>query len=108
MTITDGRLNRADLLKAGAAGALGLTFAGQRARRGRCAIEATTLNLLTWSDHYANDQLTAVSKATAIQGRPTLFSRQRRRVPEDQADGQPVRHRLGRRALGARSTTRTG
>ena len=29
MTITEGRLNRADLLKAGAAGALGLTFAGQ-------------------------------------------------------------------------------
>ena len=36
--------------------------------------EATTLNMLTWSDHYANDQLKAVAKATALQGRPTLFS----------------------------------
>src|SRR5436305_4642428 len=30
--------------------------------------------MLTWSDHYASDQLKAVSKATQIQGRPTLFS----------------------------------
>ena len=30
--------------------------------------------MLTWSDHYANDQLKAVAKATALQGRPTLFS----------------------------------
>jgi spermidine/putrescine-binding protein len=36
--------------------------------------EATTLNWLTWSDHYANDQLAAVAKAIAIKGRPTLFS----------------------------------
>ena len=30
--------------------------------------------MLTWSDHYANDQLKAVNKATGLQGRPTLFS----------------------------------
>ena len=36
--------------------------------------EATTLNMLTWSDHYANDQLKAVTAATGLQGRPTLFS----------------------------------
>ena len=30
--------------------------------------------MLTWSDHYANDQLKAVNKLTALQGRPTLFS----------------------------------
>src|SRR5215831_4933733 len=30
--------------------------------------------MLTWSDHYANDQLKAVAKATQVQGRPTLFS----------------------------------
>ena len=30
--------------------------------------------MLTWSDHYANDQLKAVAKATGLQGRPTLFS----------------------------------
>ena len=73
MSIAEGRLSRADLLKAGAAGALGLTFAGPALARG-VRIESTTLNMLTWSDHYANDQLKAVAKAVSIQGRPTLFS----------------------------------
>jgi spermidine/putrescine transport system substrate-binding protein len=73
VSITEGRLSRADLLKAGAAGALGLTFAGPALARG-VRIDGTTLNMLTWSDHYANDQLKAVAKAVAIQGRPTLFS----------------------------------
>jgi spermidine/putrescine-binding protein len=66
-------LSRADLLKAGAAGAVGLTFAGPALAKGM-RIEGTTLNMLTWSDHYANDQLKAVAKAAGIQGRPTLFS----------------------------------
>ena len=73
MTITDGTLTRADLLKAGAVGALGLTFAGPALAR-TVTIQGTTLNMLTWSDHYANDQLKAVGKATGLQGRPTLFS----------------------------------
>ena len=73
MSITDRRLNRADLLKAGAAGTLGLYLAG-RAGAGTFELEGTTLNWLTWSDHYANDQLKAVNKAISIQGRPTLFS----------------------------------
>src|SRR6266436_3363042 len=73
MTITEGTLTRADLLKAGAAGALGLTLAGPAFTR-TVTIEKTTLNLLTWSDHYANDQLKAVNSSTSIQGRPTLFS----------------------------------
>jgi spermidine/putrescine-binding protein len=30
--------------------------------------------MLTWSDHYANDQLAAVKKQSGVQGRPTLFS----------------------------------
>ena len=47
---------------------------GPRVRTRRSRIGSTTLNLLTWSDHYANDQLSAVNKATALQGRPTLFS----------------------------------
>src|SRR5207342_2863132 len=73
MSLTEGRLSRADLLKAGVSGALALTFA--RPAFGRAfRIESTTLNMLTWSDHYANDQLKAVAKATALQGRPTLFS----------------------------------
>ena len=73
MPLSQGRLNRADLLKLGAVGAVGL--AATRPAFGRTfSSEATTLNMLTWSDHYANDQLKAVAKATALQGRPTLFS----------------------------------
>ena len=63
-------------------------------------IEGTTLNMLTWSDHYANDQLKARRQVDRDPGPSDAVQRQRRRVPEDQADGQPVRHRLGRRALG--------
>src|SRR5436309_11107466 len=70
--MTEGKLTRADLLKAGAAGALGLTVAGPAFGR-TFVVEGTTLNMLTWSDHYANDQLAAVNKSAHIQGRPTLF-----------------------------------
>jgi spermidine/putrescine-binding protein len=73
VSITERRLNRADMLKAGAAGALGLTLA-RPAFAHSLRIEGTTLNMLTWSDHYANDQLKAVAKSTGLQGRPTLFS----------------------------------
>jgi spermidine/putrescine-binding protein len=73
MSITERRLSRAALLKAGAAGTLGLYLAGA-AGGGTFEMEGTTLNWLTWSDHYANDQLKAVNKAIAVQGRPTLFS----------------------------------
>ena len=73
MSITEGRLNRADLLKAGAAGAAGLALPARALAR-TVTIDGITLNLLTWSDHYANDQLKAVNKGTGIQGRPTLFS----------------------------------
>jgi spermidine/putrescine-binding protein len=73
VSITEGRINRGDLLKVGAAGAVGLTLSRPAFAR-TVTIEGTTLNLLTWSDHYANDQLKAVNKSTQIQGRPTLFS----------------------------------
>jgi len=73
VSITEGRLNRSDLLKAGAAGALGLALPARALAR-TVTIDGTTLNMLTWSDHYANDQLKAVNKSTQIQGRPTLFS----------------------------------
>ena len=63
MSSTEGRLSRADLLKAGRGGALGLTFAGPAFGR-LTSLEATTMKMLTWSDHYANDQLAAVAKAT--------------------------------------------
>jgi spermidine/putrescine transport system substrate-binding protein len=70
---TENRLTRRDLLVAGAAGAAGLYLAGP-ARARTVTIEGTTLNWLTWSDHYANDQLSVVNKRIGIQGRPTLFS----------------------------------
>jgi spermidine/putrescine-binding protein len=73
LSLTEGRLSRADLLKAGGAGVVALTVA-RPAFGGLMKFEATTLNMLTWSDHYANDQLKAVGKATGLQGRPTLFS----------------------------------
>ncbi len=73
MSITKGRLTRVDLIKAGAVGSVGLYLSGG-ARAALGQIEGVTLNWLTWSDHYANDQLAAVKKAIAIQGRPTLFS----------------------------------
>ncbi len=73
MSITEGRLTRAEVLKVGAAGALGLYLTGS-AGAAPLRAESTALNMLTWSDHYANDQLKAVNKAVGLQGRPTLFS----------------------------------
>ncbi|HEY3184633.1 MAG TPA: ABC transporter substrate-binding protein [Gaiellaceae bacterium] len=73
MSLYERRFTRGDMLKAGAAGTLGLVVANP-AYAGLAQLEATTLTWLTWSDHYANDQLAAVKKATAIQARPTLFS----------------------------------
>jgi spermidine/putrescine-binding protein len=73
VSVYERRITRAALLKAGAAGAVGLTFA-RPAFGGLTQMEATTLNWLTWSDHYANDQLAAVAKKIGIRGRPTLFS----------------------------------
>jgi spermidine/putrescine-binding protein len=73
VTLYERGLTRAGLLKAGAAGTLGLYLASP-ALAGTEQLEATTLTWLTWSDHYANDQLASVKKAVGLQGRPTLFS----------------------------------
>jgi spermidine/putrescine-binding protein len=73
VSVYERGITRGDLLKAGGAGALGLVMA-RPAFAGLTRAEATTLNWLTWSDHYANDQLAAVAKQIAIKGRPTLFS----------------------------------
>jgi spermidine/putrescine transport system substrate-binding protein len=73
VSVNERRLNRGDLLKAGAAGTLGLYLAGP-AHAGAFQLDSTTINWLTWSDHYANDQLAAVKKKIGIQARPTLFS----------------------------------
>src|SRR5712691_4685435 len=79
----DERMSRGRVLRLGAVGAVGLIAAGcggssQKASRIGCALgrskKAVTLNWLTWSGHYANDQLAAVKQQTNEQGRPHLFS----------------------------------
>src|SRR3954467_381798 len=89
----DERMSRGRVLRLGAVGAVGVIAAGcggspkkprgggaANRRRGGAGSatgrsdEAVTLNWLTWSDHYANDQLAAVKKSTNEQGRPQLFS----------------------------------
>jgi spermidine/putrescine-binding protein len=73
MSVTEARITRRTLLRSGAAGAVGLSLASP-ALAARLRAAGVTLNWLTWSDHYANDQLAAVNKAIAISGRPQLFS----------------------------------
>jgi spermidine/putrescine-binding protein len=77
------RMSRGRVLRLGAVGALGVIAAGcggssksssgMGSPTGRSE-NAVTLNWLTWSDHYANDQLAAVQKQTNERGRPQLFS----------------------------------
>ncbi len=79
----DERMSRGRVLRLGALGAVGVIAAGcggssKKAGGTGSAIgksdKAVTLNWLTWSDHYANDQLAAVKQQTNEQGRPQLFS----------------------------------
>ena len=75
-------VTRRGLLKAGAVSAAGLYAAGTLGRAGRAAgatrvsAGGTTMNWLTWSDHFLTkpNQLGAVKKLTGITGRPQLFS----------------------------------
>src|SRR3989475_11394093 len=76
-------MSRGRVLRLGAVGAIGVIAAGcgGSSKSTGGAGSATgkssspvTLNWLTWSDHYANDQLAAVKKSTGIRGRPQLFS----------------------------------
>jgi len=79
----DERMSRGRVLRLGAVGAVGVIAAGcggssksssgSGSATGR-SDQAVTLNWLTWSDHYANDQLAAVKNTTNEQGRPQLFS----------------------------------
>jgi spermidine/putrescine-binding protein len=76
-------MSRGHVLRLGAVGALGAIAAGcggsskssssSASATGRSA-NPVTLNWLTWSDHYANDQLASVKQQTNEQGRPQLFS----------------------------------
>jgi spermidine/putrescine transport system substrate-binding protein len=77
------RMSRGRVLRLGAVGALGVIAAGcGGSSKSSSGIgsptgkseNAVTLNWLTWSDHYANDQLAAVKKQTNERGRPQLFS----------------------------------
>jgi spermidine/putrescine transport system substrate-binding protein len=79
----DERMTRGRLLRLGAVGAVGVVAAGcgGSSKKSSGSASATgraenpvTLNWLTWSDHYANDQLAAVKQQTNEQGRPQLFS----------------------------------
>ena len=82
MTMEEKRLTRSGLLRAGAVSTVGLYLAGcgssgkKKAVTGAAAgaKKSRTVNMLTWSDHYANDQLAAVKRSTGIRGRPQLFS----------------------------------
>jgi spermidine/putrescine-binding protein len=77
------RMSRGRVLRLGAVGALGVIAAGcGGSSKSSSGIgsptgksdQAVTLSWLTWSDHYANDQLAAVKKQTNERGRPQLFS----------------------------------
>jgi spermidine/putrescine transport system substrate-binding protein len=77
------RMSRGRMLRLGAVGAVGVIAAGcggsSKSSSGIGSAtgksdQAVTLNWLTWSDHYANDQLAAVQKQTNERGRPQLFS----------------------------------
>jgi spermidine/putrescine transport system substrate-binding protein len=83
VTTEEKRLSRRGLLQAGAASTVGLYLAGcgssgKKKSSGTGSAggggKKRTVNMLTWSDHYANDQLAAVQKSTGIRGRPQLFS----------------------------------
>jgi spermidine/putrescine-binding protein len=73
-------MTRRTLVRAGAAGTLGLYAAGLGGLAGRAsgaaALEAAgvTLNWLTWSDHYFPNQLQKVKASTQIGGRVQLIS----------------------------------
>ena len=79
--IADIKLNRRSFVRgslmlgaAGAAGPLLLSSCSSGGTGGSSGGGGGTINWLTWSDHYANDQLAAVAKQIGIRGRPTLFS----------------------------------
>jgi spermidine/putrescine-binding protein len=80
MELFDRPLSRRAALRAGAAGALGVYAAGatglaERALAGqRVRVGGTTLNWLTWNDHYFPAQLQKVKSKTQLAGRVTLIS----------------------------------
>ncbi|HEV8686674.1 MAG TPA: ABC transporter substrate-binding protein [Gaiellaceae bacterium] len=82
MSSFDRALTRREVLRGAAFGSIGLYLTacgGSSSSPATTAAasgtgKAATLNWLTWSDHYANDQLAAVKKKTRLTARPQLFS----------------------------------
>src|SRR6266545_2743827 len=82
MSSIERPLTRREVLRGAALGSVGLYLTACGGSSGSSATtteasatgKAATLNWLTWSDHYANDQLAAVKKKTQITARPQLFS----------------------------------
>src|SRR5436305_1722735 len=75
MDEVDRPLTREQVLRRGAAGALGLVAGGGLAQRALAAeLGGVTLNWLTWSDHYFTAQLKKVKSSTQVGGRVQLIS----------------------------------
>lgn len=82
MSSFERALTRREVIRGAAFGSLGLYLAGCGGSSSSSAPtaaasgtgKAATLNWLTWSDHYANEQLAAVKKKTRLTARPQLFS----------------------------------
>ena len=75
MDDVDRPLTREQVLRRGAAGAVGLVAGGGLAQRALAAeLGGVTLNWLTWSDHYFTTQLTKVKSSTQVGGRVQLIS----------------------------------
>jgi spermidine/putrescine-binding protein len=79
MSDFDRPVTRAGFFKAGAASALGLYIAGCGSDSGGAASSGGSGNgakvaWLTWSDHYANDQLKEVAGKTGLSMKPELIS----------------------------------
>ena len=69
------KIDRRTLLLGGlAAGVAPLLLSGCAPVGASASAGTGTLNWLTWSDHFSNDQLAKVAAATKITGRPKLFS----------------------------------
>ena len=75
MDDVDRPLTREQVLRRGAAGAVGLVAGGGLAQRALAAeLGGVTLNWLTWSDHYFPAQLRKVKSSTQVGGRVQLIS----------------------------------
>lgn len=74
MSSFDRPLTRAGFLKAGALSAVGLYLTGCGGGSASGSGGSDQLAWLTWSDHYANDQLAAIARKTKLQVKPELMS----------------------------------